>query len=147
MCVTRLKSRTASTDFATFKMAGIVITAALSAATLIVIGNTVHLVIEARNREIEILSLMGVSPWYIKGPLVLQGAAYGMGSAILAMLILASMHIYIDSYVQEQLVSFMPILPQSLAYGMWPMFLIMLTLGVVVGAGGSAWTSGRYIKV
>jgi cell division transport system permease protein len=129
------------------EVAGIVITAALSAATLIVIGNTVHLVIEARNREIEILSLMGVSPWYIKGPLVLQGAAYGMGAAILAMLILASMHIYIDSYVQEQLVSFMPILPQGVEYGMWPTFLIMLSLGVVVGAGGSAWTSGRYIKV
>jgi len=63
------------------ELAGFVITGSLSAATLIVIGNTIHLVIESRQREIEILSLTGVSPWYIKGPLILQGASYGLVAA------------------------------------------------------------------
>jgi len=129
------------------EIAGFAITAALSAATLTVIGNTIHLLIESRQREIEILSLMGVSPFYIKGPFVLQGAAYGAGSAAVAIMVLAVMHMYLDPYITEQLVSLAPFLTNNLEYGMWQTFGVMLGLGVLVGAGGSAWTSGRYIKI
>jgi cell division transport system permease protein len=129
------------------ELAGFVITAALSAATLTVIGNTIHLLIESRQREIEILSLMGVSPFYIKGPFVLQGAAYGAGSAAVAILILGLVHVYLDPYLTDQLVSLAPFLPRNMEYGMWQTFGVMLGLGILVGAGGSAWTSGRYIKV
>ncbi len=39
------------------EISGLALTAALTVATLTVIGNTIHLVIQARQREIEILSL------------------------------------------------------------------------------------------
>jgi cell division transport system permease protein len=129
------------------EIAGAVVTAALAAATLTVIGNTIHLVIQGRQREIEILSLMGVNPWYIKGPLILQGAAYGLCAAILATTFLLGLHFYIDPYVHEQLVSFLPILPEKMETGTLPTFFVILLLGMAVGAGGSAWTSGRYIKI
>jgi cell division transport system permease protein len=129
------------------EIAGLVLTASLTAATLIVIGNTIHLVIQARHREIEILSLMGVSPWYIRSPLVLQGALYGSLSALLAILNLGAVRLYFDSFLREQLVGFMPLFSQNLEYGMQPTFFALLVLGIVVGAGGSAWTSGRYIKI
>jgi cell division transport system permease protein len=126
--------------------AGVVITAALSAATLMIIGNTVQLVIQSRHREIEILSLMGVSPWYIKGPLVLQGAVYGAVSAFLAISVIWGAHLYMDAYVTGQLASYLPFL-SDIGYGMLPTFLVVLSLGVAVGATGSYWTSGRYIKI
>jgi cell division transport system permease protein len=129
------------------ELAGAVVTVALTAATLTVIGNTIHLVIEAKQREIEILSLMGVSPWYIKGPLVLQGAAYGCAAAVAATLFLFGVHLYIDPYLHEQLLTFLPILPSNLETGIVPTFLVILVLGMAVGAGGGAWTSGRYIKI
>jgi len=129
------------------EIAGFVITAALSAATLTVIGNTIHLLIESRQREIEILSLMGVSPFYIKGPFILQGATYGAGSALVAILVLAGMHLYLDPYVNEQLVSIAPFVAKNLEFGLWQTFGVILGLGVLVGAGGSWWTSGRYIKI
>jgi cell division transport system permease protein len=129
------------------ELGGIVVTASLSAATLIVIGNTIHLVIEARQREIEILSLMGVSHFYIKGPLILQGAAYGAAASILAIIVLLGAHWYIDPVVRDQLLSLTPILPNGLEYGAMQTFTVMLLLGVAVGAGGSAWTSGRYLKI
>lgn len=126
--------------------AGVAVTAALTAATLMVIGNTIQLVIQSRNREIEIQSLMGVSPWYIKGPLVLQGAAYGFVSSLLATSVIWGGRAYLDACVTGQLVGFLPLIP-NLGYGMLPTFLVLLLLGVAVGAGGSAWTSGRYIKI
>ncbi|MBA3859597.1 MAG: hypothetical protein C0507_22045 [Cyanobacteria bacterium PR.3.49] len=129
------------------ELAGFAITAALSAATLTVIGNTIHLLIESRQREIEILSLMGVSPFYIKGPFILQGATYGAGSALVAILVLTGVHLYLDPYVTDQLVSIAPFLAKNLEYGLWETFAIVIGLGVLVGAGGSWWTSGRYIKI
>jgi cell division transport system permease protein len=129
------------------EIAGVVITAALAAATLTVIGNTIHLVIQAKQQEIEILSLMGVSPWFIKGPLILQGATYGTAAAIAATTFLWGLHCYIDPYIHDQLLSFLPILPQNLETGLLPTFFVVLMLGVAVGAGGGFWTSGRYIKI
>lgn len=129
------------------EIAGFVITGALSAATLIVIGNTIHLVIESRQREIEILSLTGVSPWYIKGPLILQGAAYGMAAACVAGSVLFGLQSYMNPYLHEQLLSFLPMNGATGELSLLPTFVVVLTLGVAVGAGGSAWTSGRYIKI
>lgn len=129
------------------EIAGAIITAALSAATLVVIGNTINLVIQSRQREIEILSLTGVSPWYIKSPLILQGAIYGTAAALAAMLFIVSLHFYIDPYVRDQVLSFLPLNQASIDNATLPTFIVMLCLGVAVGAGGSAWTSGRYIKI
>jgi cell division transport system permease protein len=133
--------------FRTFlEAAGVVITAALSGATLMVIGNTIQLVIQSRQREIEILSLMGVSPWFIKGPLVLQGGTYGAIAAFMAIAVIFGVHAYLDKAVIGQLVSYMPFL-SGFGYGMLPTFGVVLGLGIAVGAGGSYWTSGRYIKI
>lgn len=129
------------------EIAGLFVTAALSAATLTVIGNTIHLVIKARHKEIEILSLMGVGHFYIKFPFVFQGAAYGAMAALLATLVLVGLHFYIDPYVKDQLFSLAPFMPQNLEYGILQTSALMCLLGVVVGAGGSLWTSGRYIKI
>src|SRR5579885_2263492 len=82
---------------------GVAVTAALTAATLMVIGNTIQLVIQSRMREIEIQSLMGVSPWYIKGPLVLQGAAYGLVSALVATSLIWAGRVYVEACVAGQL--------------------------------------------
>jgi cell division transport system permease protein len=129
------------------EIAGFAVTAALTAATLTVIGNTIHLVIQSRHREIEILSLMGVSPSYIRSPLILQGATYGAISGLLAMSILWGLHVYIAPYLNEQLIGFAPLLAHSLEHSLTQTFVALLIVGVAVGASGAFWTSGRYIKV
>jgi len=129
------------------EIAGFSVTAALTCATLTVISNAIHLVIQSRKREIEILSLMGVSPSYIKSPLIFQGAAYGLVASLLAIGVLWAINAYVNPYFSEQLIGFAPIMPQNLEYSLVQTFVALLALGVLVGAGGSAWTSGRYIKV
>ncbi len=129
------------------EIAGFFVTAILATATLTVIGNTINLVIKARHREIEILSLMGVGHFYIKCPFVFQGAAYGAAAALLATLVLLGIHLYIDPYVKEQILSLAPFMPRNLEYSLMQTSALMCALGVAVGAGGSLWTSGRFIKL
>lgn len=129
------------------EIAGFFITAILATATLTVIGNTINLVIKARHREIEILSLMGVGHFYIKCPFVFQGAAYGAAAALLATLVLLGIHLYIDPYVKEQILSLAPFMPHNLEYSLMQTSALMCALGMAVGAGGSLWTSGRFIKL
>lgn len=129
------------------EIAGFFITAVLAIATLTVIGNTINLVIKAKHREIEILSLMGVGHFYIKCPFVFQGATYGFAAALLATLVLLGIHSYIDPYVKDQILSLVPFMPQNLEYSLLQTSALMCALGMAVGAGGSLWTSGRFIKL
>ncbi len=54
--------------------------------TITIINNTIQLVIQSRKEEIEIMRLMGVSNWYIKIPLIMQGALYGFFGALIALI-------------------------------------------------------------
>ena len=67
-------------------MVTLLIIVVVAGLTFAIINNTLHLVIQSRIDEIEIMRLMGVSNWFIKIPLVMQGAAYGFAGAIVAML-------------------------------------------------------------
>ncbi len=53
--------------------------------TIAIINNTIHFVIQLRKDEIEIMRLMGVSNWYIKTPLIAQGAIYGFIGAVISL--------------------------------------------------------------
>jgi len=53
--------------------------------TIAVINNTIQFVIQLRKDEIEIMRLMGVSNWYIKTPLISQGAIYGFLGALISL--------------------------------------------------------------
>ena len=59
---------------------------AVAILTIIIINCTIQLVIQSRKEEIEIMRLMGVSNWYIKIPLILQGAIYGFVGAIVSLI-------------------------------------------------------------
>lgn len=59
---------------------------AIAMLTIIVMNNTIQFVIQLKKDEIEIMRLMGVSDWYIKTPLILQGAIYGFIGATLALI-------------------------------------------------------------
>ncbi len=90
---------------------------------------------------------MGVSPSYIKSPLILQGASYGAISGLLAITVLWAVHIYINPLLTEQLLGIAPLVSRSMEVSIVQTFAMIMILGIVVGAGGSWWTSGRYIKV
>ncbi len=50
--------------------------------SILIIYNTIRLTIYARQEEIEIMKLVGASDWYVRGPFIIEGMAYGTIAAI-----------------------------------------------------------------
>lgn len=108
--------------------------------TITIINNTIQLVIQSRKEEIEIMRLMGVSNWYIKIPLIMQGALYGFLGAAVALIPL--------NVVQNMLnnVHKFFMIPSPLFAGN-VVIMTMFFLGILFGAGGSFLSIKKHLQV
>jgi cell division transport system permease protein len=118
----------------------ILVTLIVAILTITIINNTIQLVIQSRKDEIEIMRLMGVSNWYIRIPLVLQGAFYGFAGAVVALLPL--------QFVQNALTTvhkFFLIPAPALAEHF--VVLTLVGVGILFGAGGSLLSIKKHLQV
>lgn len=115
----------------------IIISAAL---TITIINNTIQLVIQSRKEEIEIMRLMGVSNWYIKTPLVMQGAFYGFVSSIIAVLPLN----WIQGALMKMHTFFLVPMP---VYAQNIVIITLLLIGTAFGASGSMLSIKKHLQV
>ena len=108
--------------------------------TITIINNTIQLVIQSRKDEIEIMRLMGVSNWYIKFPLIMQGAFYGFIGAFIAC--------FPVNLVQNMLnnVHKFFMIPAPL-YAESTVILTMFLFGILFGAGGSFLSIKKHLQV
>ena len=115
----------------------IIISAAL---TITIINNTIELVIQSRKEEIEIMRLMGVSNWYIKTPLIMQGAFYGFVSSVIAVLPL--------NCIQGLLINVHKFfLIPTPAYAQNIVIITLLIIGTAFGAIGSFLSIKKHLQV
>src|SRR5574344_2484230 len=102
----------------------------IAVLTITIINNTIQLVIQSRKDEIEIMRLMGVSNWYIKIPLIMQGALYGFTGAIIALVPLNIVQTQLDN-VHRFLSIPAPLFAENIV------IITMFIIGISFGAGGS----------
>ena len=115
----------------------IIISAAL---TITIINNTIQLVIQSRKEEIEIMRLMGVSNWYIKTPLVMQGAFYGFISSIIAVIPLNGVQGLLQNVHKFFLIP-SPVYAQNIV------IITLLIIGTAFGASGSLLSIKKHLQV
>lgn len=115
----------------------IIISAAL---TITIINNTIQLVIQSRKDEIEIMRLMGVSNWYIKTPLVMQGAFYGFVSSVIAVLPLNGVQGLLQNVHKFFLIP-TPIYAQNIV------IITLILIGTAFGASGSMLSIKKHLQV
>ena len=115
----------------------VILTAVL---TITIINNTIQLVIQSRKEEIEIMRLMGVSNWYIKIPLILQGAIYGFLGALISLLPLNAVHNGLLK-VHEFFMVPAPVLANN------TVILVLFIIAVGFGAGGSLLSIKKHLQV
>jgi cell division transport system permease protein len=115
----------------------------LLAASILLIANTIRLSIFSRRREIEVMKLVGATNWFVRGPFMVEGLVCGIVGALAAVVLrligkeiaLPSILGHIDSSDDVRALSF------SVTA------LILLAVGLGVGALGSGLTLRRYLKV
>jgi cell division transport system permease protein len=122
-----------------FLLAGVI----LLAASTILIANTIRLSIFSRRREIEGMKLVGATNWFVRGPFMLEGLICGLGGSLLAVILL-----FLSKEVA--LPSIIPRLdsgPGVEALAFWANALILLALGLLLGAAGSGLTLRRFLRI
>ncbi len=115
----------------------------LLAASTLLIANTIRLSIFSRRREIEVMKLVGATNWFVRGPFMLEGLICGAGGSLLAVvllllgkeLVMPSILPHINAGSDVQAISF------SLNA------LILIGVGLLLGAAGSGLTLRRFLKV
>lgn len=108
--------------------------------TITIINNTIQLVIQSRKDEIEIMRLMGVSNWYIRFPLIMQGAFYGFSGALIALIPLN----FVQNGLYHMHQFFM--IPAPL-YAQGFVITVMFAMAILFGAGGSFLCIKKHLQV
>ncbi len=112
-------------------------------ASTLLIANTIRLSIFSRRREIEVMKLVGATNWFVRGPFMLEGLICGLvGSLVAVLLLLLGKELAlpailgrIESSSDVEALSFMV------------NALILLFVGLGVGAVGSGLTLRRFLQV
>ncbi len=115
----------------------------LLAASVLLIANTIRLSIFSRRREIEVMKLVGATNWFVRGPFMVEGLLCGLLGALAAVvLLLVGKEVALPSILGHIDSS-----DDVRALGFALIALILLGVGLVVGALGSGLTLRRYLKV
>lgn len=124
------------------KIAGLAIGGLLCVAVLFIITNTIKLAIYSRRNEIEICKLVGATDWYVKAPLLMEGALQGLLGASIALGVLLAIHLALSfKVIQIFGLPFMGFIFLSKSYA-----LGIMSLGLVLGLLGSYIAIGRFFK-
>ncbi|MBO6087314.1 ABC transporter permease [bacterium] len=108
--------------------------------TITIINNTIQLVIQSRKDEIEIMRLMGVSNWYIRFPLIMQGAFYGFCGSLIALVPLGFVQNGLNNMHQFFMVP-APLGAQQIVVA------VMFIMAISFGAGGSFLCIKKHLQV
>lgn len=116
----------------------------LGIVAVLLISNTIRLSIFARKREVEIMKLVGATNWFIRWPFIIEGVFVGLGGAILASIVVLVLNSVLVGRIRDSL-TFMTVPLDAVPYVV--VTFILLAVGVVIGAAGSAIGLRRFLKI
>jgi cell division transport system permease protein len=113
-------------------------------ASTLLIANTIRLSIFSRRREIEVMKLVGATNWFVRAPFMIEGLLCGLAGSLLAIVLLvlakavALPAIHYHGFADA---------PDVHAWAFPLTALILLGMGVGLGALGSGITLRRFLRV
>ena len=110
-------------------------------SSTLLIANTIRLAIFARRREIEVMKLVGATNWFVRGPFMLEGLMTGVAGSIGAIILLVLGKAIVLQHIN---------LIRGTDIHAWPFeltALVILAMGLLVGAAGSGLTIRRFLRV
>ena len=115
----------------------------LLVSSTLLVANTIRLSIFARRREIEVMKLVGATNWFVRGPFMLEGLICGVLGSVAAVLLLMIGKAVVLERVTNQFDAGAGVQAWSFA----TIALIVILVGLTVGAVGSGITLRRFLQV
>jgi cell division transport system permease protein len=129
-------ARVLSTAFA-------IATLVLLISSALLIANTIRLSIFSRRREIEVMKLVGATNWFVRGPFMLEGLICGILGSLFAVLLL----LIGKAVVLERINAHLDAGAGVEAWSFPTISVILILVGLTVGAVGSGITLRRFLQV
>jgi len=110
-------------------------------SSTLLIANTIRLAIFARRREIEVMKLVGATNWFVRGPFMLEGLMTGLAGSVGAIILLVLGKAIVLQHIN---------LIRGTDIHAWPFeltALVILGMGLLVGAAGSGLTIRRFLRI
>lgn len=141
----------------TIRKIGAVFLIFLITSTVFILLTSLGMKIALKKEEIEILKLVGATPWYIRKPFIYEGIAYGIIGAFMAFLIVSAVILYLAPFIT----SFLKGIPTlylwqtgGVSIVIWPpsvflfalLWLVLTCVGFLIGVTGSSLAVSRYLK-
>jgi cell division transport system permease protein len=121
----------------------LVATIVLLISSALLIANTIRLSIFSRRREIEVMKLVGATNWFVRGPFMLEGLICGVLGSLAAVLLL----LIGRAVVLERITDRFDAGAGVEAWSFPTIALIVVLVGLTVGAVGSGITLRRFLQV
>ena len=112
-------------------------------ASTLLIANTIRLSIFSRRREIEVMKLVGATNWFVRGPFMLEGLICGLAGSLVAIILLLLGKELALPAILGRIESSSDVEALSFTVNA----LILLFVGLGVGAVGSGLTLRRFLQV
>jgi cell division transport system permease protein len=115
----------------------------LLVASTLLIANTIRLSIFSRRREIEVMKLVGATNWFVRGPFMLEGLICGAAGSLAAILLL----LLGKEIALPSILGHIETTSDVRALAFSATAVVLLLVGLAVGALGSGLTLRRFLKV
>jgi cell division transport system permease protein len=115
--------------------------------SVFIIANTIKLTVYARRREIGIMKFVGATDWFVRMPFIIEGIIVGIIGAVSATAILGAGYYYCSGLIKNQMIGLMSISLIPFKQIISSMVVLLIIVGVVIGAAGSLISVRRFIKV
>jgi cell division transport system permease protein len=127
------------------KMAGFVFGGFLLFAALFIVSNTIKLTLYARREEIEIMTLVGGTPLFIKMPFLMEGALQGLLGGLLA---LTGVWLVFALVLQEGLYGVLMVTGADSILFLSPLQQCgILICGLILGLTGSLLSLRKFVRI
>ena len=118
----------------------------LFVVSIFIMQNTIKLATFARREEIGIMKIVGASNFFIHCPFVIEGLVLGLLGGAIAFFIMWGVYTFVINRVMVSVMAnLLSIIPFETI--MYPMLIIFLAIGLLVGTFGSNIAIRNYLKV
>jgi len=127
------------------RMLGGLLGAFLVLAVIFIVSNTIKLTIYARRDELEVMSLVGATPFFIKAPFLIEGIIQGATGSFISMGLLFLLY---EAFLQNA-GSFLTFNPTTAGLSFLPLEYVagILLAGIFMGFIGSLTSLKRFITI